>query len=95
MNDGGFQIVATSNLGVVHTEAASELDSARVVAKTLRVPENHMVWIEESGERLERWDRAHIKGSNRWRKVDPSAFETLGRIIEVIDNRSGVIEVLR
>jgi hypothetical protein len=95
MTIDGFRISATSNLGVSHIVSVIDLESARAVAKTLRVVENHMVWIEDANERLERWDRAHVKGSNRWRKVDPDSFETLGRIIEVSITRSQNFEVPR
>lgn len=80
-----LQIVARSNSGVKHVEQSSDIKSARLIAKRLRTPFNHMVSIEESlldepVTRLERWERARAKGGNRWRKVDPFDVEILGEI---------------
>lgn len=43
-----------------------------------------MVCIEESGERMLRWDRDKIGGENRWRKVDVDALETFGIVRKVV-----------
>ena len=56
MTIDGFRISATSNLGVSHIVSVIDPESARAVAKTLRVVENHMVWIEVSITRSQNFE---------------------------------------
>lgn len=66
----------------IRVPAATRPD-AEILAKKARVTTNHMVCIEENGERVKRWDRDRVSGENRWRAVDVDEFETLGKIREI------------
>jgi hypothetical protein len=83
MTTCAIRVIARSNTGEESAEDATDRNDAARRAKTLRTPVNHMVWIEENGQRFLRWDRDRVKDSNHWRKVDPDDFETLGQIREV------------
>ncbi|EER8432577.1 hypothetical protein ACMB9U_005447 [Escherichia coli] len=51
-----------------------------LAARTLMVPENYMICILRNGERVRRWDREILAGSNRWYKCSPDNFEILGKL---------------
>lgn len=67
-----------SNDGEDHAVEVAGLDDAKKRAKNYRTNENYMVCVMEDGNRILRWDRDGMIGSNRWRAVDPNEFETLG-----------------
>ncbi|WP_252182891.1 hypothetical protein [Escherichia coli] len=51
-----------------------------LAARILMVPENYMICILRNGERVRRWDREILAGSNRWYKCSPDNFEILGKL---------------
>ncbi|MBU2722837.1 type IV pilus biogenesis protein PilI [Acidithiobacillus ferridurans] len=79
-----FRVHARNNQGHDWHVWAASLDTAKIIAKGNRHSGNHMVCIEESGERMLRWDRDKIGGENRWRKVDVDALETFGIVRKVV-----------
>lgn len=53
------------------------------VSKELMTPLNYMICIERSGERIKRWDREIIAGSNKWINCPPDNFEILSELITI------------
>ncbi len=49
----------------------------------LMIPSNYMICIERNGERIKRWDREIIAGSNKWLNCQPDSFEILGKLITI------------
>ncbi len=78
-----IHVTVRSNAGEDLREDAQSSEQAEHIAKRYRVEQNHMVCIEQDGCRIKRWDRDRVGGQNRWRKIDPDAFEVLGPIREV------------
>ncbi|EOB0174181.1 TPA: hypothetical protein ACHYEQ_004218, partial [Salmonella enterica] len=59
----------------------------------LMTPSNYMICIKRNGERIKRWDREIIAGSNKWLNCPPDSFEILGELItinKVSGNNSGL-----
>lgn len=79
-----IEVTVRTNEGEDRTGPASDLAVALKIAKRLRTPDSCMVCIVQDGVRTMRWDRPTVVGENRWRKVDPSAFESLGPVRETI-----------
>lgn len=67
-----------SNYSVLSTEEAS------ATVKQHAQNNNYMICVEIDGERTDRWDRERYKGENRWLRTAPDAFETLGKIREIL-----------
>ncbi|EEQ5619040.1 hypothetical protein GN258_004633 [Escherichia coli] len=53
------------------------------VSKELMPPSNYIICIEKNGERIKRWDREIIAGSNKWINCPPDNFEILGELITI------------
>lgn len=75
-----IRVHTRSNLGKDTFEEVNDLPHAMRIAKKSQTIDNHMVCIEIDGERMHRWDRPHIVGDGKWRRVAPDNFETLGPI---------------
>lgn len=75
-----LRVVSRRNSGEDCFISASSVDEALLAAKRARTAEFHMVYIENNGERLFRWDRIRLSTKNRWRKVNVNAMETIGPI---------------
>lgn len=75
-----FKVHVRSNDGSDNYHPATDEPDALQTAKKHRNAGNYMVCIETDGVRAHRWDRNKIEGENRWRRVDPDNFETLGRL---------------
>ena len=52
-------------------------------SKELMTPSNYMICIERNGERINRWDREIIAGSNKWINCPPDNFEILSELITI------------
>lgn len=81
---GKIRVQVRSNAGQDSFLDASTLQESLSIAKKARNPQNHMVCIEISEDRTQRWDRDRIVGSNRWKKVDLNKMETIGQIREIV-----------
>ncbi|CAD0264241.1 conserved hypothetical protein [Pseudomonas veronii] len=79
-----IEVTIRTNEGEDKTVPAPDIADALKSAKRLRTPDSHMVCIVQDGVRKTRWDRPTVVGENRWRKVDPCAFERLGPVRESI-----------
>lgn len=73
-----FQIIICANNGVETTQDASDLEGALKVAKSVRTQANRRVEISGAEGVSHRWDRPHVIGENRWRKVHPGEMRILG-----------------
>lgn len=72
-------VTVRTNEGENQIIQASDVAEALRIAKKQRTPESYMVCVVQDGVRTLRWDRPTVVGENRWRKVDPRAFEKLGQ----------------
>lgn len=59
--------------GVSEEDTAESLEAATAIAKAKRTPKHHRVEILDGDVVIGRWDRTHVIGENRWRKVNPGA----------------------
>ncbi len=74
-----WKVHVRSNDGSERYVSASDEVQASKIAKRHRQVGNYMVCIENGDAiRTHRWDRNKVEGENRWRRVDPDEFETLG-----------------
>ncbi|WP_409286847.1 type IV pilus biogenesis protein PilI [Pseudomonas guariconensis] len=75
-----YGVMFRTNGGEDHTAHAAGLAEAMEMARVHRTVDNHMVCVVQDGQDLHRWDRDRVVNQNKWRKVDPRAFQTLGPI---------------
>jgi len=59
------------------------LEYCLLKAEELKTHLNYMICIEENGERIKRWDREIISGSNKWYSCVVDDIEIPGRLIEI------------
>lgn len=52
-------------------------------SKKLMTPSNYMICIKRNDEKIKRWDREIIAGSNKWLNCPPDNFEILGKLITI------------
>lgn len=73
-----WSVIYRKNSGEDINITSLTFKNSLLAARTLMVPENYMICILRNGERVRRWDREILAGSNRWYKCSPDNFEILG-----------------
>lgn len=51
--------------------------------KKLKTPSNYIIYIEENGRRIKRWDREIIENSNKWRSRPIDETEITGELMMI------------
>ncbi|WP_252990926.1 hypothetical protein, partial [Shigella sonnei] len=74
-----WSVIYRKNSGEDINITSLTFKNSLLAARTLMVPENYMICILRNGERVRRWDREILAGSNRWYKCSPDNFEILGK----------------
>ncbi|MEG6501239.1 hypothetical protein QTN73_29705, partial [Escherichia coli] len=75
-----WSVIYRKNSGEDINITSLTFKNSLLAARTLMVPENYMICILRNGERVRRWDREILAGSNRWYKCSPDNFEILGKL---------------
>lgn len=75
-----WSVIYRKNSGENINITSLTFKNSLLAARTLMVPENYMICILRNGERVRRWDREILAGSNRWYKCSPDNFEILGKL---------------
>lgn len=75
-----FKVVACGVNGANSEDAVENLEAALALAKAKRNQNHHRVEILEGNATTYRWDRTHVVGENRWRKVNPGEMRILGPV---------------
>jgi len=78
-----WRIFYRKNTGEDITTELNSLEECLLETKKLMTPQNYIICIENNGERIKRWDRETISGSNRWYSCAVDEIEILGRLIEI------------
>lgn len=66
-----WSVIYRKNSGEDINITSLTFKNSLLAARILMVPENYMICILRNGERVRRWDREILAGSNRWYKCSP------------------------
>ncbi|MCF4071823.1 hypothetical protein L2V95_25615, partial [Escherichia coli] len=80
LETNSWSVIYRKNSGEDINITSLTFKNSLLAARTLMVPENYIICILRNGERVRRWDREILAGSNRWYKCSPDNFEILGKL---------------
>lgn len=79
-----LKVLACEVDGVNSEDSVEDLDAALALAKAKRNQRHHRVEILDGDLTTHRWDRTHVVGENRWRKVNPGEMRLLGPVPAIV-----------
>lgn len=78
-----WRVFYRKNIGEETTKEMKSFEDCLLEDKKVMVPRNYIICREDYSERVKRWDREIISGSNRWYSCVVNETEIPGRLVEI------------